>query len=509
MVGCAAAADQPVKFCGRLTAAGRLARRNHRSTWLWFWLAVMGVTPALAVPSALAATSTTATASTPALTSPTSGIAGQSAVGSPATGPGLRARAAILVSESTGQVLYASNANLELPIASTTKLMTALLTLEHVPSLNTMFTAPDYYAAPGDSQIGLHPGERMSVHDLLLALLIPSADDAAQDLAYNVGGHSVARFIGMMNARARELGLSQTHYSTPSGLDTPGNYSTAADLVKLSTYLLEHNRWFGNIVKLQHAFLHTGSHPRYILSTNTLLSKVPWLSGVKTGHTAAAGYVLIGSGSRDGMSLVSAVLGTDSEAARNSNTLTLLDYGFSGFRLARPVVSGTVVARPTVSDSPGMRVNVVAVGNVSEIVARTASVTTRVNVPRQLAGPLRKHAVVGSVVVSSGRRVLDRVPVELTRALPAVGVLTLVGRFLTHPSTLILLVVLIGGIGVLLRRRRGTRRRVEVTAYESGAAVREAVVAERAAAMERAAAAERAAGAEGRGGARRRADGGR
>jgi len=444
---------------------------------------------------------------------PTAATADQAAVGSPTTQPQLSARAAILVEESTGQVLYSSNADAELPIASTTKLMTALLTLEHVHRLSTMFAAPDYYAAASDSQIGLAPGERMSVHDLLLALLIPSADDAAEDLAYNVGGHSVARFVGMMNAQARELGLTHTHYTTPSGLDTPGNYSSATDLAKLSVYLLEHYPWFRNAVKLQHALLRTGSHPRYVVSTDTLLSEVPWITGVKTGHTADAGYVLVGSGTRDGMTLVSAVLGTDSEAARDANTLALMHFGFSNFRLEHPVVSGSVVARPTVSESPGVRVDVLAAGGVSEMVARTATVTTRVEVPRQLAGPKPDHTVVGTVVVSDGPHVLARVPVELGRALPAVSELTIVGRFLTRPTTLVLLVLLIGGASVLVRRRRGGWR-VQPTTQGAGieapqpVALESPVAPERlagedpaaapepAAALERAAAAELAAAAE-------------
>jgi D-alanyl-D-alanine carboxypeptidase (penicillin-binding protein 5/6) len=408
--------------------------------------------------------------SSPVAATPTSGIAGQSAAGTPATQPRLTARAAILVEESTGQVLYASNANAELAIASTTKLMTALLTLEHVRHLSAMFAAPDYYAAPGDSQIGLVPRERMSVHDLLLALLIPSADDAAEDLAYNVGERSVARFIGMMNARARELGLAHTHYSTPSGLDTPGNYSSAADLVKLSIYLLEHHPWLRHVVGLSHARLRTGRHPRSVISTDTLLSEVPWINGVKTGHTGAAGYVLVGSGTRDGITLVSAVLGTASEAARDSSTLALLGHGFANFRLERPVVSGSVVARPSVSDSPGVRVPVLALGTVSEMVARAARLTIRVDVPHQLTGPLRVHTVVGSVVVSSGARVLARVPVVLSRSLPAVSEFTIAGRFLVRPTTLVLLVLLIGGASVLGRRRRGGWRAVR-TGHTSGTTV--------------------------------------
>jgi D-alanyl-D-alanine carboxypeptidase (penicillin-binding protein 5/6) len=460
---------------------------RKRLAWLAVSVALAAATAALvaatvalvATPAALGATPAAPAAPTnrsPAAPAPTAAIADQSAAGTPATQPHLSARAAILVEESTGQVLYASNANDELAIASATKLMTALLTLEHVPHLSTMFTAPNYYAAPSDSQIGLVPGERMSVHDLLLALLIPSADDAAEDLAYNIGGHSVARFIGMMNARARELGLTHTHYSTPSGLDTPGNYSSATDLVKLSIYILERHPWFKHAVTLSHARLRTGRHPRSVVSTDTLLSEFSWINGVKTGHTGAAGYVLVGSGTRNGITLVSAVLGTASEAARNANTLALLDYGFSEFRLAHPVVAGSVVSRPTVSDSPGVRVPVLATAGVTEMLARSSSLTTRVDVPRQLTGPLRDHATVGSVVVSSGRRVLARVPVQLSRALPAVSELTIVGRFLVRPTTLVLVVLLIGGASVLGRRRRRGRRRGVATADELGATTLDAAV---------------------------------
>ena len=112
-----------------------------------------------------------------------------------------------------------------------------------------MFADPNYHPAAEDSQIGLEPGERMSVHDLLRAMLLPSADDAAVDLAYNVGHGSVSRFLGMMNARASQLGLTHTHYTTPSGLDTPGNYSSATDLVDLARYLLQTQPFFKAVVR--------------------------------------------------------------------------------------------------------------------------------------------------------------------------------------------------------------------------------------------------------------------
>src|ERR1700743_3226431 len=157
-----------------------------------------------------------------------------------------------------GQQLWSYNGNRELAIASTTKMMPALVVLQHVKDLNTVFTQNDWNADAVDSQIGLRPGETMTVHDLLVALLLPSADDAAEDLAYNVGGDSVPKFVAMMNADAQMLGLKHTHYTTPSGLDTPGNYSSPDDLVRLGDYMMRTWPFFRQTVGLASASLATG-----------------------------------------------------------------------------------------------------------------------------------------------------------------------------------------------------------------------------------------------------------
>jgi serine-type D-Ala-D-Ala carboxypeptidase (penicillin-binding protein 5/6) len=378
--------------------------------------------------------------------------------------PALSVRAAVLIDESTGHELYGVDANRKLPIASTTKLMTALVTLEHVHHLGTVFTNPDYRAAAVDSQIGLAPGERMSVHDLLLALMLPSADDAAEDLAYNVGHGSVARFIAMMNAQARTLGLARTHYSTPIGLDTPGNYSTAADLVKLASYDLEHSRYFARIVALPHAVLHSGDYPRYVVNRNDLVAEHPWIDGVKTGHTADAGYVLVASGHRDGMTLISAVLGTTSEASRDANTLALMDYGFASFRLAHLVKPGQTLAAASVHDQPGKHAELVAARGFTDVVARSARVRIRLEAPRELSGPMPQGARLGSATVLVGGRPLATVPLVLAQALPAVSSLTLAARFITKP----LMLVLIIGLGFAAALAFAVRRRRRVRASKGG-----------------------------------------
>jgi serine-type D-Ala-D-Ala carboxypeptidase (penicillin-binding protein 5/6) len=376
-----------------------------------------------------------------------------------APAPDLSATAAILVAPKTGQVLYDLNADREVAIASTTKLMTALVTLEHA-RLGQVFADPDYIPAASDSQIGLEPGERMSVHDLLLAMLLPSADDAAEDLAYNVGHGSVGRFVAMMNRRARQLGLTHTHYSTPIGLDTPGNYSTASDLVKLAEYDLTTQPFFRRAVALPSAVLRTGDDVRTVVNRNDLVGRVPWINGVKTGHTADAGYVLVASARRDGMTLLSAVLGTASEAARDDNTLTLLDYGYSNFHSETPIRAGTVLARPTIKDQPGKHAVVIASKTFTRVIPRTSRVRIRVYVPHQLSGPMPRHAVVGTLVVMAGRHQIDREPMLLAQALPAVSAFTLAGHFVTRPSTVVSLLVLVCvAIAFTVYRVSGRHRR--------------------------------------------------
>jgi D-alanyl-D-alanine carboxypeptidase (penicillin-binding protein 5/6) len=363
----------------------------------------------------------------------------------------------ILWAPVTGQQLYGVDPNRPLPIASTTKLMTALVTL-HDARLGEVFTEPDYRPAAADSEIGLVPGERMTVHDLMLAMLIPSADDAAEDLAYNVGHRSVARFIAMMNASAWALGLVHTHYSTPIGLDTRGNYSSASDLVRLAALLLKTDPFFRRAVTLPSAVLHTGSHPRYVVNRNDLLGRYPWTNGVKTGHTPAAGYVLVASATRHGLTLLSAVLGTKSEYERDANTLALLDYGFSDFRLQTPIHGQEVMARPSVSDSPGTEAVVIASRGFARVVRRTSVLSTQIAVPSQLAGPLRRHAVVGTATVLLDGRPVARIPLLLAQALPAVSTLTLASRFITRASTLVSLFALVAlAAAVGFRRRLRTR----------------------------------------------------
>ncbi len=375
-----------------------------------------------------------------------------------AAGPSLPGvRAAALIEVSSGEQLSGLNEDSQVAIASTTKLMTALVTLHHA-RLRDVFTDPDYIPAAQDSQIHLEPGERMSVHDLLIALMLPSADDAAEDLAYNVGHGSVERFVAMMNARARALHLTHTHYATPIGLDTTGNYSSARDLVTLARYLLRSEPFIRVVVSKKSAVLRTGNHVRHVTNLNDLVDRYPWINGVKTGHTLEAGYVLVASGTRNGMSLIGVVLGTASEAARDASALALLNYGFANFAMRTPVHAGEVLARPAVKNDTLHRARLIAASTYTHVFPRSARVHVRVRAPVQLIGPLPAHAVIGSAAIVVGGRVQARIPLELAAALPQIRTSKGPGKVVVLSATLSGLVLAAGAaIGLRMFWREWTR----------------------------------------------------
>ena len=366
--------------------------------------------------------------------------------------PEISARSAIVVDARDGSVLYSKKPHSRRPIASTTKLMTALISFQQLP-LKRRLTASPYRAGPAESRINLRAGERLAVRDLLLALLLPSANDAAATLARGVSG-SVGAFVARMNERAERLDLRDTHYANPIGLDDPDNYSSAQDLSTIARTLLR-NKTFAEIVNLPSARLRTGARPRIVVNRNRLVANVPWINGVKTGHTQSAGYVLVGSGTRKGVQLVSAVLGAPSEAQRDADTLALLRYGFSRYHVARPVRRGAEVAKAKVKFYGGREVALVAHRNVRVPLRRGERVRTRVTAPEELEGPLPEGTRAGSVsVIEEGRRV-RRLPLFTESAVPEAGFL----RKLSHSLLFWVLVVGLAALAALAVRRRSVSRR--------------------------------------------------
>jgi D-alanyl-D-alanine carboxypeptidase (penicillin-binding protein 5/6) len=371
--------------------------------------------------------------------------------------PQVRAPAAILVEPATGDIVFQRNAHQRRPIASTTKLMTALVALEHA-SLDDVMTTVPYAAAPAESIAGFRAGERVTVRDQLRALLVTSANDAAATLAARVAG-TRGGFAQMMNAKARELGLRDTRYANPVGLDSSNNFSSATDLVKLAL-ILRRNAFFRETTDLPRVTLKSGAHPRTFLNRNVLVRNVPAVNGVKTGHTNTAGYLLVGSASRAGVTVVSAVLGDPSESARDSDSLNLLKYGLNRYHVVTAVKDGQVLGRAALAHRDE-HVDLVAGGTVKRTTRRgDRLIVATQGAPDELDGPLPKGARVGTVTVTQRGKVVARVALETAEPVDAATFVDRLRDWFARPMTLVLLgAFALCSLYLVLLRRRAVRRR--------------------------------------------------
>ena len=374
------------------------------------------------------------------------------------SGPRLQARAAIVMEASTGDVLYSKNADQRRAIASTTKLMTVLVALQKT-DLDDVFSAANYRASMAESQLGLRPGERMSVRDLLRATLLPSANDAAATIAVGTMGSTKA-FVAEMNRRAQVLGLRETHYTTPIGLDAAGNYSSARDLARLAIRLRGYE-FFRRTTDLPSATLRSGSRNRTVFNRNTLVRRVPVVNGVKTGHTNRAGYVLVGSASRDGVTIVTVVLGGPSERARDADSLKLLRYGLGGYEAATPLPEGRRVGKVRLRYRGREAVDIVAGATLRRVLRKGAR--TRVSVvglPAEIDGPLPRGSRVGTAIVRMGDEVLARVPAVTASPVAEAGLGTRLRDLVSRSQTIVALLLLLAcSLPLVMLRRRAMRRR--------------------------------------------------
>ena len=374
-----------------------------------------------------------------------------SAMAAPAPPRVPTAGAAIVVDARDGTVMFAKRPDQERAIASTTKLMTALLSLEEAKP-DDVFTAPAYSPAPAESRINLRAGERMTVEDLLEALLLESANDAAVALAENISGSREA-FVEEMNDRAEELGLDHTSYANPIGLDQAGNYSSARDLATLASVLLRNKR-FARVVDMPRATLESGARPRVVANRNDLVAAYPWVSGVKTGYTLNAGNVLVGAAQRGPRArVVSVVLGEPTEAARDADTLRLLRWGLDRFSRVRMVDKRRALASADIKYRDE-KARLVPRRDVSLTIRDGMRLRRRLNAPEELEGPIAAGERVGSVTVLVDGKPVRRVALVTAEDVPGAGTLRVLLSVLGVPLTLLIAVgILVAAILAILRVR--------------------------------------------------------
>lgn len=393
---------------------------------------------------------------------------------SPAAGqaPAVRAKAALVMETSTADVLLARKSRDRRAMASTTKLMTALVAIERT-DLDDVFSASDYRAAAAESQIGLRPGERLSVRDLLRALLLPSANDAAATLAVATLGSQEA-FVDEMNRRAADLGLLDTSFANPIGLDDSGNFSSARDLAKLAIRL-RRNEFFRRTVDLPRAVLRSGSRTRTVTNRNTLVRRFGFVNGVKTGRTNQAGYVLVGSATRRGVTVVSVVMGAPSERARNEDSLALLRYGLRSYEARSLLPEGRILGKVGLRFRDGQHVNVVAGRSVKRVIRVGDTTSVKVEgLPEEIDGPLPRGSKLGTAIVRHEGKVIRRVPVVAARPVSEARFGDRLSDFIGRSETLVAIVaLLVCSLPLMVLRNRVVRRRREFDAEDPRAGHRE------------------------------------
>jgi len=363
-----------------------------------------------------------------------------------------KAGSAVLMDAETGQIIFQKNAHTRRPNASTTKIMTAILLIENV-GMDQWITASKKASLTPYTSIHLKPGEKIQARDLLMGLMIRSANDAAVAIAEHVGG-STSKFAAMMNRKAREIGCKDTHFVTPNGLYAKDHYSSAYDLCLMARYAFRYPI-FNEVISTRKHVLSSRTMNREdlaVFAKHRFMKNYSGADGVKSGYIRQAGYCLVGSATRDGWRLVAAVLKSDDSAR---DTAALMDYGFNGFRPYTIAKADTACAGAAVDGGAAEKVRVAPAKDLKVIVPRTgARIVTRLDL-KPLEAPITKGTPVGTVVVSVNG--VDTTPVEL-RAAEDLGI-SMARRVWWLTKAGVLLVAVVAGMRYGTAFTKGARRR--------------------------------------------------
>ncbi len=326
----------------------------------------------------------------------------------------ITAKSAILMEISSGQVLLSKNPDEKLPPASITKIMTLLLVMEAVDSgkitLNDTVTASLNASSKGGSQIWLKEGEQMTVHELIKATAVASANDASTALGEYIAGDE-ATFVAMMNSRAAELGMVNTNFENCSGLDdtAENHYTTARDIAIMSCELMKHER-IKEYTTIWMDSLRNGETE--LVNTNRLVRFYEGTTGLKTGTTSKAGYCISATAQRNGMELVAVVLGSDNSTDRFEDAKTLLSWGFSNYEIYTPQVDLSLITDVSVLYGEQSKISPV-ITEISPILIKKGAqnnISQRIDMCIDVEAPVEKGQTLGTVYFESGDETLATCP---------------------------------------------------------------------------------------------------
>jgi D-alanyl-D-alanine carboxypeptidase (penicillin-binding protein 5/6) len=322
--------------------------------------------------------------------------------------PTIKSPSAIVINMTTGKVLYEHNADVQRPMASTTKIMTGILILERM-DLGAEVVVSAAAAATSETVPWLKKGDVLTVEKLLYALLVRSSNSAAVALAEACSG-SLEAFVAEMNKKGDELGMDDTNFVHPSGLDRSGHHSTAADMAVLARYAMQ-NAKFREIVSTEEYKITVPGRDVSIVceSTNKLLGAVDWVTGIKTGLTPKADQCLVASGTKDGVNVISVVLGQPVPDVCWAESKALMEYGFSQYRFVTLIDKGVAVAEAAVPYRLDGRLELLTASAVDMELYKDDAVTTSIELEKPLTLPVAAGDVFGHVVLTVEGDVVDTV----------------------------------------------------------------------------------------------------
>ena len=327
------------------------------------------------------------------------------------------AKSAILIEEKTGKILYEKNAHEKLAPASMTKIMSMLIIIEAIEkgtiSWDEMITVSERASSMGGSQILLETGEQMTVSDLFKGVAVASGNDAVVALAEAVAG-TVEEFVVLMNDKVKELGLNDTNFKNPHGLDDANHYSSAYDMVFIARELVKHEKVL-EFTSIYEDYLRKGtSREFWLTNTNKLTRFKAGVDGLKTGYTKEAGYCLTATMKKDNMRLVSTVMGEETSTVRNAEISSLLDYGYAKYKMYEVVEKNKIITDKEIEKGNKKYVDIVTRDSYSIVTEKNnklGEITYDVEL-NEISAPINKGEVVGKLIIKSDNSKIGEV--ELT-----------------------------------------------------------------------------------------------
>lgn len=347
----------------------------------------------------------------------------------------INAKSAALMCANTRQFIFELDSHTKRPIASVTKIMTMLLVMEALEqkkiSLDDVVTASEHACSMGGTQVYLAVGEEFTVHDLLKAVAVHSANDASVALAEHVAG-SEGVFVTMMNQKAKELGMENTNFLDCSGLTDEGHYSTAHDIALMAWELSVKHPLIFEYTTIRHDTFRNGTFD--LDNTNHLIGKYRGITGLKTGKTDAAGFCLAATASRDGLDLISVVLGSETNNIRFSESEKILDYGFSNFEVMQINRKGETAGNVDIRKGMKVSVSVAYEDNEAILLKRGQKdkIKEELRLPEYMDAPVTAGDKGGEVMLILDNEAVGRIPLVATDDVPRATWLKMFWRMAVH-----------------------------------------------------------------------------